>query len=102
MKKIITFIILLCVIIIGFAILNNISFNKEMQSKKATDLSKDSLLYRQVEIQDLLLGKSSVLDSMNLDHKYSNSIIKEEIEKIRDNSDEILKFQKKIYQNNKK
>lgn len=49
-----------------------------MQSKKATDLSKDSLLYRQVEIQDLLLGKSSVLDSMNLDHKYSNSIIKEE------------------------
>lgn len=102
MKKIITFIILLCVIIIGFAILNNISFNKEMQSKKATDLSKDSLLYRQVEIQDLLLGKSSVLDSMNLDHKYSNSIIKVEIEKIRDNSDEILKFQKKIYQNNKK
>lgn len=102
MKKIITFIILLCVVIIGFAILNNISFNEEMQSKKSTDLSKDSLFHRQVEMQDLLLGKSSVLDSMNLDHKSSNSIIKEEIQKIRDNSDEILKFQKKIYQNNKK
>lgn len=37
-----------------------------MQSKKTTGLSKDSLLYRQVEIQDLLPGKSSVLDSMNL------------------------------------
>ena len=53
-------------------------------------------------MQDLLLGKSSILDTMNLVHKYSNSIIKEEIQKIRDNSDEILKFQKKIYQNNKK
>lgn len=101
MKKIITFIILLCVVIIGFAILNNISFNEEMQRKKSTDLSKDSLFHRQVEMQDLLLGKSSVLDSMNLDHKSSNSIIKEEIQKIRDNSDEILKFQKKIYQNSK-
>ena len=102
MKKIITFIILLCIVIIGLAILNNIYFNDEILSKKSTELSKDSLLYRQVEIQDSLLGKSSVLDSMNLDHKYSNSIIKEEIEKIRDNSAEILKFQKKIYQNNKK
>lgn len=52
-----------------------------MQSKETTDSSKDSLLYRQVEILDLLLGKSSVLDSMNLDHKSSNSIIKEEIQK---------------------
>lgn len=102
MKKIITFIMLLCVVTIGFAILNNISFNEEMQSKKSTELSKDSLFHRQVEMQDLLLGKSSVLDSMNLDHKYSDSIIKEEIQKIRGNSDEILKFQKKIYQNNKK
>lgn len=93
---------LLCVVTIGFAILNNISFNEEMQSKKSTELSKDSLFHRQVEMQDLLLGKSSVLDSMNLDHKYSDSIIKEEIQKIRGNSDEILKFQKKIYQNNKK
>ena len=102
MKKIITFIILLCAFIIAFAVLNNISFNKEMQSKETTDSSKDSLLYRQVGIQDLLLGKSSVLDSMNLDHKSSNSIIKEEIQKIRDNSDKILKFQKTIYQNNQK
>ncbi len=102
MKKIITFIILLCVVIIGFAIFNNISFNEEMQSKKSTDSSKDSLFHRQVEMQDLLLGKFSVFDSMNLDHKSSNSIIKEEIQKIRDNSDEILKFQKKIYQNSKR
>ena len=98
MKKI----ILLCVFIIGFAIYNNISFKEEMQSKKSTDLSKDSLFHRQVEMQELLLEKLSLLDSMNLDHKSSNSIIKEEIQKIRDNSDEILKFQKKIYQNNKK
>lgn len=102
MKKIITFIILLCVVIIGLAILNNISFNEEMQSKKSTDSSKDSLFHRQVEMQDLLLGKFSVFDSMNLDHKSSNSIIKEDIQKIRDNSDEILKFQKKIYQNSKR
>lgn len=102
MKKIITFIIFLCAFIIAFAILNNKSFNEEMQSKKSIELSKDSLLYRQVELQDLLLGKYSVLDTMNLEHKSNNSIIKEEIKKIRDNSDKILKFQKKIYQNNKK
>lgn len=34
MKKITTFIILLYVVIIRFEILNNISYNKEMQSKK--------------------------------------------------------------------
>ena len=102
MKKSITSVILLCAVIIALAIINNSSFNKGMQSKKNAELSKDSLLRRQVEMQDLLLGKSSILDTMNLEHKYSNSIIKEEIQKIRDNSDEILKFQKKIYQNNKK
>ena len=79
-----------------------LAHDKWIQSKKTTELSKDSLLCRQVEMLDLLLEKSSVLDSMNLDHKSSNSIIKEEIQKIRDNSDEILKFQKKIYQNSKK
>ena len=102
MKKIITFIILLCAFIIVFAVFNNISFNEEIQSKKSTELSKDSLLYRQVEMLDLLLGKSSVLDTMSLEHKSNDSIIKEEIQKIRDNSDKILKFQKKIYQNNQK
>ena len=102
MKKFITFVGLLCVVTIGFAIFNNISFNQEMQSKKSTELSKDSLFHRQIEIQELLLRKSSVLDSMNLDNKSSNSIIKEEIQKIKDNSSEILKSQKKIYQNNKK
>ncbi len=102
MKKIITFVGLLCVFIIGFAIFNNISFKEEMQSKKTTELSRDSLFHRQVEMQDLLLGKSSLLDSMNLDNRSSNLIIKKEIQKIRDNSDEILKLQKKIYQNNKK
>ena len=102
MKKIITFIILLCAFIIVFAVFNNISFNEEIQSKKSTELSKDSLLYRQVEMLDLLLGKSSVLDTMNLEHKSNDSIIKEEIQKIRDNSDKILKFQEKIYQNNQK
>ena len=101
MKKIITSIILLCTVIIAFAILNNITFNEGMQSKNNAELSKDSLLRRQVEMQDLLLGKSSVLDTMNQEHKSNNSIIKEEIQKIRDNSDEILKFQKKIYQNSK-
>ena len=101
MKKSITSVILLCAVIIALAIINNSSFNKGMQSKKNAELSKDSLLRRQVEMQDLLLGKSSILDTMNLVHKYSNSIIKEEIQKIRDNSDEILKFQKKIYQNSK-
>ena len=102
MKKIITFIILLCAFIIAFAVLNNISFKEEIQSKKTTELLKDSIFLRQVEMQELLLRKSSVLDSINLDNKSSNSIIKEEIQKIRDNSDKILKFQKKIYQNNQK
>lgn len=78
MKKIITFIILLCAFIIVFAVFNNISFNEEIQSKKSTELSKDSLLYRQVEMLDLLLGKSSVLDTMNLEHKSNDSIIKED------------------------
>lgn len=102
MKKIITFNILLCAVIIVFAVLNNISFKEEIQSKKTTELSNDSLLCRQVEMLDLLLEKSSVLDSMNLEYKSNNSIIKEEIQKIRDNSDKILKCQKTIYQNNQK
>lgn len=101
MKKSITSVILLCAVIIALAIINNSSFNKGMQSKKNAELSKDSLLRRQVETQDLLLRKASVLDTMNLEYKSNNSIIKEEIQKIRDNSDEILKFQKKIYQNSK-
>ena len=89
MKKSITSVILLCAVIIALAIINNSSFNKGMQSKKNAELSKDSLLRRQVETQDLLLRKASVLDTMNLEHKSNNSIIKEEIQKIRDNSDAI-------------
>ena len=98
----ITLVGLFCVFIIRCAIYNNISYNEEKESKKSTELLKDSLFLRQLEMQDLLLRKTSLLDSMNLDHKSNNSIIKEEIQKIRDNSDEILKFQKKIYKNSKK
>lgn len=101
MKKYIILIVLLCVVIIGFAILNNISFNEKTLSKKSIELLKDSLLHRQVEMQDSLSRKISVLDSMSLDNKSSNSVIHEEIQKIRDNSNEILRFQKKIYQNSK-
>jgi hypothetical protein len=90
------------VVIIGFAIFNNISFNEEIQSKKSTELLKDSILLRQVEKQDLLLQKTLILDSMNSDNKSNNSIIQEKIQRIKDNSDEILKFQKKLYQNSKK
>ncbi len=89
-------------VIIGFAIFNNISFNEEIQSKKSTELLKDSILLRQVEKQDLLLQKTLILDSMNSDNKSNNSIIQEKIQRIKDNSDEILKFQKKLYQNSKK
>lgn len=102
MKKIIIFIGLLCVVIIGFAIFNNISFNEEIQSKKSTELLKDSILLRQVEKQDLLLQKTLILYSINSDNKSNNSIIQEKIQRIKDNSDEILKFQKKLYQNSKK
>ena len=102
MKKNIILIVLLCVVIIGFTILNNISFNKETLSKKSPELLMDSILFRQVEMQDSLLRKTLVLDSINVNNKLNNSIIQREIQKIRDNSDEILKFQKKIYQNNKK
>lgn len=101
MKKNIILIVLLCVVIIGFTILNNISFNKETLSKKSTELLMDSILFRQVEMQDSLLQKTSVLDSMSLDNRSSTSVIHEEIQKIRNNSDEILRFQMKIYQNSK-
>ena len=90
MKKNIILIVLLCVVIIGFTILNNISFNKETLSKKSTELLMDSILFRQVEMQDSLLQKTSVLDSMSLDNRSSTSVIHEEIQKIRNNSDEIL------------
>lgn len=101
MKKNITFVVLLCVVIIGFTILNNFSFNAEILNKKSKDFLEDSLLLRQVEMHDLLLRKTSVLDSMSLDNKSSNSNIQEEIQKIRNNSDEILLFLKKIYQKSK-
>lgn len=60
MKKVITFIAILCVIIIGFSILNNISFHKKILSRKSTELLKDSLLLRQVEMQGLLLQKIGI------------------------------------------
>lgn len=101
MKKVITFIAILCVVIIGISILKNISFIKEIQSRESTKFLKDSLLHRQTEIQDLLLQKSSILDSMRKDNKSSNSIIQKGIQEIRDNSDENLKIQKKIFQINK-
>lgn len=83
MKKNITFIAVLCVVIIKISILNNISFNKEILGKKSAGLLKDSLLLRQIEMQDLLLQKTSILDSMCIDNKSSDSIIQKEIQKIR-------------------
>lgn len=62
---------------------------------------KDSLLIRQVEQQDLLLGEILMLDSINLDNKLGDSIILEEIQQTRKKLDDILKYQKMIYQNTK-
>lgn len=101
MKKSIAIITVFCAVIIGLSIFKNISFNNKILTIKTTELLKDSLLLKQTEIQDLMLQKNAVLDSMRLDKKTSDSIIQEEIQKIKDNSNKILIFQKKIFQNRK-
>jgi hypothetical protein len=100
-KKQIISLVLFCVVIIGFAISNNISFNDELEKKEIAELLTDSLLIRQVNQQDLLLGEILMLDSINLDNKLGDSIILEEIQKTRKKLDDILKYQKRIYQNTK-
>lgn len=99
-KQIISF-VLFCAVIIGFAIFNNISFNDELEKKEIEELLTDSLLIRQVNQQDLLLGGILMLDSINLDNRLRDSIILEEIQQTRKNLDDILKYQKMIYQNTK-
>lgn len=99
-KQIISF-VLFCAVIIGFAIFNNISFNDELEKKEIEELLTDSLLIRQVEQQDLLLGEILMLDSINLDNRLRDSIILEEIQQTRKKLDDILKYQKMIYQNTK-
>lgn len=83
-KQIIPF-VLFCAVIIGFAIFNNISFNDELEKKEIEELLTDSLLIRQVEQQDLLLGEILMLDSINLDNRLRDSIILEEIQQTRKN-----------------
>lgn len=100
-KKQIISLVLFCVVIIGFAISNNISFNDELEKKEIAELLTDSLLIRQVNQQDLLLGEILMLDSINLDNKLGDSIILEEIQQTRKKLDDILKYQKMIYQNTK-
>lgn len=99
-KQIISF-VLFCAVIIGFAIFNNISFNDELEKKEIAELLTDSLLIRQVNQQDLLLGGILMLDSINLDNRLRDSIILEEIQQTRKKLDDILKYQKMIYQNTK-
>lgn len=100
MKKIII-ISIFCIAILGLSLFNNTSFNKDKQHKDSIESHKDSLLLRQSEILDSLIQETMVFDSICMVYKSSNSIIKAEIMNVKDNSENILKLQKKILQKNK-
>lgn len=101
MRRILIIITVFCTSIIGLSIFNNISFNKYKRNKDSIELLRDSLLLRQSELQDSLLQKTIILDSIYLKSKSSDSAIQVDIHQIIDNSKKIIKLQKQIFQENK-
>lgn len=66
--------IVLCIAIIVLSIFNNISFITDKWHKDSVESMKDSLLFRQPEVLDLLLQETTILDSMYFKYQSSELI----------------------------
>lgn len=97
----IAIVIVLCIIIIRLSMHNNVTYIKDKKQKDSIDLLRDSLIFKESRIQDSLLKKTEILDSIYLDNKSNDSIIKVYIQQINNDSKSILKIQKQILLKNK-
>lgn len=94
-------VIVLCSIIIRLSMHNNVTYIKDKKQKDSIDLLRDSLIFKESNIQDSLLRKIEILDSIYLDNKSNDSIVKVYIQQINNDSKSILKIQKQILLKNK-
>lgn len=97
----IAMVIVLCSIIIRLSMHNNVTYIKDKKQKDSIDLLRDSLIFKESNIQDSLLRKIEILDSIYLDNKSNDSIVKVYIQQINNDSKSILKIQKQILLKNK-
>lgn len=97
----IAIVIVLCSIIIRLSMHNNVTYIKDKKQKDSIDLLRDSLIFKESNIQDSLLRKIEILDSIYLDNKSNDSIVKVYIQQINNDSKSILKIQKQILLKNK-
>lgn len=95
-KYYITIVVVLCSIIIGLSMINNASYRINKKHKDSIELLRDSLMFKECIIQDSLLQKIGILDSIYLDNKFKDSIIKVYIQQIHNDSKSILNIQKQI------
>ena len=97
----IAIVIVLCSIIIRLSMHNNVTYIKDKKQKDSIDLLRDSLIFKESHVQDSLLKKIEILDSIYLDNKSNDSIVKLYIQQINNDSKSILKIQKQILLKNK-
>lgn len=97
----IVIVIFLCSIIIRLSMLNNIAYIKDKKHKDSIELLRDSLVFREPIFQDSLLQKIEILDSINLDNKSNDSIVKVYLQQINNDSKSILNIHKQIFLKNK-
>ena len=70
-------VIVLCVIIIGLSILKNGSFNTNKRCQDSLELQLSRSILKQSLVQDSLLQKIMLLDSIYHHHKANNSAIQQ-------------------------
>lgn len=97
----IAIVIVLCSIIIRLSMHNNVTYIKDKKHKDSIDILRDSLIFKESRIQDSLLKKIEILDSIYLDNKSNDSIVKVYIQQINNDSKSILRIQKQILLKNK-
>ena len=75
---------------------NNTLLNREKQHQDILEARRDSLLDKQIESQDSLILETNILYSISNECKNSILIIQEDLQQSKNNTDRILKIQKKI------
>ena len=95
-KSTFVIILVLCIVIVGLSMNNNTLFNKEKQHQDILEARRDSLLDKQIESQDSLILETNILYSISNECKNSILIIQEDLQQSKNNTDRILKIQKKI------
>ena len=83
---------MLCVVLIGLSISNNISFIKKVNNEEMIELKKDSLIAKQYILLDSLLTRSILLDSIYHYEKLNDSIIQAELKQVINDSISVFNF----------